>query len=295
MPLFAAPRPPPLWRGGQEAGAIGVLPKSARHLACHVLPPSIAATATAAARPSGRRSSKRRSDTAAAAPASAAAASAAAATPAAASSSAAADADAAIAAAKKLYEVAWTKGDIRVLDTIMAADHVQNDAVWQPAEGGRGSSGSGRVGSDASGQPSAADGRRAATAGRDRLKRGILAYRAAYPDVAFEVLSCAATQVPSSATTSSSSSSSSTSSSLWRVFVHWRASGTNTGPIRDAPPSGRRVEFSGVNVATVRVDADARAELVRSDVYRQAPADEAAYFLSRGAVVGVGGGGGGER
>jgi hypothetical protein len=156
-----------------------------------------------------------------------------------------------------------------VLDRIMAADHVQNDAVWQP-EGGGGGGG-------ANPNPRETSDRRAATAGRDRLKRGILAYRAAYPDVAFEVLSCAASEVEQE---------DDPSSSLWRVFVHWRAAGTNTGPIRDAPPTGRRAEFSGVNVATVRV-VEGEGQLLRSDVYRQAPADEAAYFLGKGAVVGV--------
>jgi hypothetical protein len=57
----------------------------------------------------------------------------------------------------QLYEAAWSSGDIRLLDAIMEEDHRQLDVVWQPGDGGSG--------------------------GRRRLKRGILAYRAAYPDI----------------------------------------------------------------------------------------------------------------
>lgn len=120
------------------------------------------------------------------------------------------------------------------------------------------------------------------------MKRGILAYRAAYPDVRFEVLDAAATRITAS-----------DDPNLWRVFVHWKATGTNLGPIRDAAPTGRRAEFSGVNVATVRVvvmregveggSSRVSAQLVRSDVYRQAPADEAAFFLARGGAEALAG------
>jgi hypothetical protein len=116
------------------------------------------------------------------------------------------------------------------------------------------------------------------------LKRGILAYRIAYPDVRFDVLDAAATPAADHP------------ENLWRVFVHWRAAGTNLGPIRDAPPTGRRAEFSGVNVATVRVveqeQGNWSAQIVRSDVYRQAPADEAAYFLARGGAEALASAGG---
>lgn len=132
------------------------------------------------------------------------------------------------------------------------------------------------------------------------MKRGILAYRAAYPDIKFEVLcvSVAQHQYPHKAPVSDSSTthgSSDGASSMagsdtagsnspssgsghasraggggsheqtdaaaglvsaqqqsgeqeqpcCSVFVHWAASGTNLGPIREAPPSGKQVSFTG--------------------------------------------------
>lgn len=79
-----------------------------------------------------------------------------------------------VAAARRLYEEAWSQGNIRALNAIMAEDHAQCDVIWQPQPG----------------------------IGRDRMKRGILAYRKAYPDVKFTVLSAA--PAPGH-----------------RVFVHW--------------------------------------------------------------------------
>ena len=157
-------------------------------------------------------------------------------------------------AATALYARAWSQGDVGLLDAIMAPDHVQNDAVWQPA---------------------AADAGAQSNQGRERMRRGIAGYRRAYPDVRFEVLEAAAVRAPGPR--------------LWRVFVHWRAAGTNLGPIRNQPPTGKRAEFGGVTVATVLVDSALSAQLLRSDVYRQAPADEAAYFLARGVVAPGGG------
>jgi len=55
----------------------------------------------------------------------------------------------------QLYEDAWSQGRVLLLNTIMAEDHAQVDRVWQPTAG----------------------------VGRRRMKRGILAYRAAYPDI----------------------------------------------------------------------------------------------------------------
>jgi hypothetical protein len=78
----------------------------------------------------------------------------------------------------QLYEVAWsTPRGVRLLDTIMAPDHAQQDAVWQPARlaGVGGVGGGGGAGRDE---------------GRRRLKRGILAYRAAYPDIKCVRRSC---------------------------------------------------------------------------------------------------------
>mmetsp|Transcript_2312 Transcript_2312/g.5212 ORF Transcript_2312/g.5212 Transcript_2312/m.5212 type:complete len:288 (+) Transcript_2312:75-938(+) len=218
-----------------------------------------------------------------------------------------------------LYEEVWTKGRVLMLDSIMAEDHIQADMVWQPD--------------------------RRASGGRRGMKRGILAYRGAYPDIRFKVL-CASLATPhshglldsaehsetndsssgresssshqdSQGTVASSSSSASESSSYptagvhtpshpsssvppepsmaagahaeeaqapmyESVFVHWAAEGTNLGPIREAPPSGKKVSFSGIS----RLDFDAEGRIMRSNVYRQAPVDEAAYFLSQGISPG---------
>lgn len=55
----------------------------------------------------------------------------------------------------QLYEEVWSQGRIRLLDAIMDEQHAQVDRVWQGTAG----------------------------VGRRRMKRGILAYRAAYPDI----------------------------------------------------------------------------------------------------------------
>lgn len=57
----------------------------------------------------------------------------------------------------QLYETAWSEPrGVRLLDEIMAEDHHHIDQVWQGSKPG---------------------------IGRKRMKRGILAYRAAYPDI----------------------------------------------------------------------------------------------------------------
>lgn len=178
--------------------------------------------------------------------------------------------NAALSAVVALYERAWSLGEVSILDRVMAPDHVQNDAVWQPQPQPQPQqrAASPPLTNDAkSAEPAAA-------AGRDRMKKGINAYRTAFPDVRFEVLDAAAT--PAGA--------------LWRVLVHWRATGTNLGAIGGRPPTGVACKFSGVNVATVRVDASSGAAvIVRSDVYRQAPPDEMAYFLAKAGGATVGG------
>jgi len=57
--------------------------------------------------------------------------------------------------ARQLYEDAWSQGKILLLNKIMAEDHAQLDRIWQEKPG----------------------------VGRQRMKRGILAYRKAYPDI----------------------------------------------------------------------------------------------------------------
>lgn len=138
--------------------------------------------------------------------------------------------------AVQYYSDAWSNGRVLVLNDIMAEGHEQHDVVWQPL----------RVG-----------------AGRRAMKRGILAYRAAYPDLNFRVKDCAASHTRRA------------------VFVWWDASGTNTGPVRDQPPSHQRTTFSGITA--LQFDSDCRIQ--SSHVYRQAPADEAAYFQTSGQPV----------
>lgn len=135
--------------------------------------------------------------------------------------------------ARRLYEEAWSKPHgVLLLDDIMAEDHQQIDQVWQGNTAG---------------------------IGRKRMKRGILAYRSAYPDIQFVVQSAAA--VPGKN----------------EVFVYWTASGTNTGNIRDQPPSGQHVQFSGVTL----VRFNAAGQIQQSIVFREAPSDEARYFTAK--------------
>ncbi len=57
----------------------------------------------------------------------------------------------------QLYEKAWSQPrGVLLLEDIMAEDHEQIDQVWQGGSTG---------------------------GGRKRMKRGILAYRSAYPDI----------------------------------------------------------------------------------------------------------------
>eukprot|EP00879_Flechtneria_rotunda_P022484 GHRR01023735.1.p1 GENE.GHRR01023735.1~~GHRR01023735.1.p1 ORF type:complete len:137 (+),score=30.86 GHRR01023735.1:1258-1668(+) len=130
----------------------------------------------------------------------------------------------------QLYEVVWSQGKVLLLDKIMAEDHRQVDRVWQATAG----------------------------VGRKRMKRGILAYRAAYPDIRFTVEAISAVQDED------------------KVFVYWTASGTNTGPIREQPPSGKQVHFAGISLLSF----DSAAQIYESLVFRQAPEDEIRYLIA---------------
>jgi hypothetical protein len=166
------------------------------------------------------------------------------------------------------------------------------------------------------------------------MKRGILAYRQAYPDLQFTVVmaspvvhqelpaghasrnqgagaSTAAIEAAlptgskppqsvqsehqsdteaqhaprndfhsSSGTFGPDCSSSSQPSPVATVFVHFHASGTNLGPIRGAEPTGKSMSFSGI----ARLDFNGAGQICRSWVYRQAPPDEARWFLSQGVT-----------
>lgn len=134
--------------------------------------------------------------------------------------------------ARQYYEEVWSQGRVLLLNTIMAESHQQHDVVWQP----------GRVGQ-----------------GRRAMKRGILAYRAAYPDLVFTV-------------TDASYSEDSNC-----VYVSWSAQGTNLGPIRGQPPTHQVTAFSGIS----RLQFDEAGHIAASYVFRQSPADEARYFLGQ--------------
>ncbi|KAG2426533.1 hypothetical protein HXX76_011758 [Chlamydomonas incerta] len=135
------------------------------------------------------------------------------------------------------YEDVWSAGKVLKLNTIMAEDHQQHDMVWQPS----------RVG-----------------AGRSAMLRGVLAYRAAYPDLVFGVRDAAYSAEGHS------------------VFVAWAAKGTNLGPIRDQPPTHKVTEFQGVS----RLQFNEQNQIAASYVFRWVVAcwpHSAAHAWSMGA------------
>lgn len=130
-------------------------------------------------------------------------------------------------------------GRVTLLDTIMSEEHEQHDMVWQP----------GRVG-----------------AGRRVMKRGILAYRAAYPDLKFEVLHAACCDTPAQHASPAASlqhqqdsGSSEQGSAGPSVFVRWHATGTNLGPVREQPPTGNKVSFAGISQLCFDVEGEKMA------------------------------------
>lgn len=131
--------------------------------------------------------------------------------------------------ARDYYEDIWTTGRVISLDAIMAEDHEHRDVVWQPE----------RVGQ-----------------GLRQMKRGILAFRASYPDLAFTVQSMAASEN--------------------EVFVSWEASGTNTGRIHDQAPTGETVKMKGIT----RLQFDDNSLIKKSYVFRQAPLEEITAYTS---------------
>lgn len=59
----------------------------------------------------------------------------------------------------QLYEEAWSKGNVEVLDDVLAEGHLQRDMIWAWS----------------------------ASEGRAALQRGITAFRKAYPDLIFNI------------------------------------------------------------------------------------------------------------
>eukprot|EP00798_Chlamydomonas_sp_ICE-L_P003711 gene3711-13779_t len=104
--------------------------------------------------------------------------------------------------------------------------------------------------------------------GRASMQRGISAFRSAYPNLVFKVTSVATPEAGDGS-----------EGEAGEVFVSWTATGTNTGPIGPRAPSGKTEVFSGIS----RLCFDSNAQITKSFVFRQAPADEAAAFAPDGA------------
>ncbi|KAG1670281.1 hypothetical protein FOA52_003631 [Chlamydomonas sp. UWO 241] len=173
--------------------------------------------------------------------------------------------EALVRAATQYYQDVWSRGKVTLLNELMSEEHEQHDMIWQP----------GRVGS-----------------GRRAMKRGVLAYRAAYPDLVFAVLAASFCPPPTAqqqqqqqqqggagvgddgAPAPSAGVGAAAGASRGSVFVRWRATGTNLGPIREQAPTGARVDFEGV----AHLEFDHDGKIARSFIFRQAPADEARYF-----------------
>ncbi len=80
--------------------------------------------------------------------------------------------------------------------------------------------------------------------GAEAIKENVNAIRTTYPDFFVQVENIIAKGETAS--------------------IQWTASGTNTGPMNDMPPTGREVVFSGVSITTI-VDGKIAEELVYFD------------------------------
>jgi len=140
--------------------------------------------------------------------------------------------------AREYYEGPWSNGRITLLDGLMADNHQHHDTIWQPQR---------------------------TSEGLKAMKRGILAFRVAYPDLFFTVESLAAAED--------------------EVFVAWEARGTNTGCIHDQPPSHLSVSMKGIS----RLKFNEETKISASFVFRQAPLEEmTAYSSANQQTEGVG-------
>lgn len=142
--------------------------------------------------------------------------------------------------ALQLYRDVWSQGNVQLLDTIMDPDHAQLDIIWQGARGGEG--------------------------GRERMQRGIAAYRSAYPDIDFEILYLHSSEDAQSST------------------IEWSASYTPKAPSAEevgtgevAAAAGERTKFRGVSI--LRFSGAGQIEETR--VYREPPADEMLMYMER--------------
>lgn len=133
--------------------------------------------------------------------------------------------------ALQLYRDVWSEGNIEVLESIMDSDHAQLDVLWQSSRGGDG--------------------------GRERMARGIAAYRQAYPDIDFMILGLQPSLEAQSAT------------------VEWKAS--YTPKESDVPTVDGRSSFHGVSILEFN-----DAGLIRETrVYRQPPEGEMRHFSEK--------------
>lgn len=125
-----------------------------------------------------------------------------------------------------LQEV-WSQGQLEALPEVMAPDHVQRDRVW---------------------------GHGAEAVGRDRMARGIAAFRSSYPDLRFEVT---ATGVGGD-----------------RVFTQWEMAGTPSPALAGSGKPTLPFRARGVSVCQVGADGLIHA----TEVYRQATPSELGGF-----------------
>jgi hypothetical protein len=94
---------------------------------------------------------------------------------------------------------------VALLDDIMAEDHSQRDMVWQPDNTG---------------------------GGRERMAKGITAYRQMIPDLAFKLVGLSGDEATQ------------------RCFVEFEASGTEVAQEAGEP---RRTQFAGASILQVRL------------------------------------------
>ena len=100
---------------------------------------------------------------------------------------------------RRFYEEVWGNANYQIADEVFAPDYVRHDL--RPTQ---------------------------AAPGPEGQKQIARAFRAAFPDLRFEVEMVIAEDE--------------------YVMARWTASGTHTGPWGDVSPTGRPVTFSGVNV-----------------------------------------------
>ena len=124
----------------------------------------------------------------------------------------------------------WSTGNVSELSNIMADDHNQVDIVWSPDNTG---------------------------GGRERMQKGIAAYRSMCAELTFTVR----TVLPDE--------------THQRCVVEWQAQGiSNAGGKGDADAEGAQFSFGGVSI----LEVNSSGQISESRVYRGAPEGERAMF-----------------